>query len=134
MPDERRIVVDRWRSAARTASRPRRYHAVLTALRQFRLVALAEGASFLVLLFVAMPLKYLFGLPLAVRIVGSVHGALFIVFVVALIRAGTARPWPFHRWLLAFVSAIVPFGTFFFDRWLRREIASLPSEAAVLRR
>jgi integral membrane protein len=97
----------------------------LTALRQFRLVALAEGASFLALLFVAMPLKYLLGLPLAVRVVGSIHGALFIVFVLALIRAGMARPWPFHRWLLAFVSAIVPFGTFVFDRWLRREIAAL---------
>jgi integral membrane protein len=118
---------------ARTASRQRRYHAVLTAaLRQFRLVALAEGASFLALLFVAMPLKYLLGLPLAVRIVGSIHGALFIMFVLALIRAGTARSWPFHRWLLAFVSAIVPLGTFVFDRWLRREIAALPCEAAVL--
>ena len=58
----------------------------MTALRQLRLVALLEGASFLVLLFVAMPLKYLAGMPLAVRIAGSIHGALFIAFVVALYR------------------------------------------------
>jgi integral membrane protein len=105
----------------------------LTALCQFRLVAFAEGGSFLALLFVAMPLKYLVGLPLAVRIVGSIHGVLFIAFVLALIRAGTAHHWPFHRWLLAFVSSILPFGTFVFDRSLRREIAAVSTEAAVFR-
>jgi integral membrane protein len=95
----------------------------VTALRQFRLVALAEGVSFLVLLFVAMPLKYLAGLPLAVRIVGSLHGVLFIAFVLALIWVSIARRWPVSRALLAFVSSIVPFGTFVFDRSLRREMA-----------
>ena len=80
--------------------------------------------SFLVLLFVAMPLKYLAGLPLAVRIAGSVHGVLFIAFVLALIWASVARRWPFHRSLLAFASSIVPFGTFAFDVSLRREIAA----------
>jgi integral membrane protein len=98
----------------------------LTALRQLRLVALVEGAAFLALLFVAMPLKYLVGLPLAVRIVGSIHGVLFIAFVLALIRVSIARAWPFSRSLLAFVASIVPFGTFVFDRSLRREIARIP--------
>jgi len=70
-----------------------------------------------------MPLKYLAGMPLAVRIVGSIHGALFVAFVLVLIWASIARRWPFHRSLLAFVSSIVPFGTFLFDRSLRREIA-----------
>jgi integral membrane protein len=95
------------------------------ALRQLRLVALLEGSSFLVLLFIAMPLKYLAGLPLAVRIVGSVHGLLFLMFIVALYRAGSKRGWPPRRWLLAFMSSIVPFGTFIFDGSLRREIAKL---------
>jgi integral membrane protein len=106
----------------------------LTALGQLRFVALAEGASFVVLLFVAMPLKYFVGLPLAVRVVGSVHGVLFIVFVLALIRVSITRAWPFRRWLLAFVSAIVPFGTFVFDRSLRREIADSPGEAVPVSR
>ena len=66
----------------------------MTALRQLRLVALLEGTSFLVLLFVAMPLKYLAGLPLAVRIVGSLHGLLFLMFLAALLRAGSQRGWP----------------------------------------
>jgi integral membrane protein len=95
----------------------------MTALRHLRLVALLEGTSFLVLLFIAMPLKYLADLPLAVRIVGSVHGGLFLLFLVALYRAASARGWPWQRSLIAFVSSVVPFGTFMFDGSLRREIA-----------
>ena len=97
----------------------------MTALRQLRLVALLEGTSFLALLFIAMPLKYLADLPLAVRIVGSVHGVLFLMFMAVLCRAGSERGWPLRRWLIAFVSSIVPFGTFMFDRSLRREIAEV---------
>jgi integral membrane protein len=97
----------------------------LTALRQLRLIAFLEGSSFLALLFIAMPLKYLAGLPLAVRIVGSVHGLLFLMFMAALYRARRERHWPLRRSLLAFVSSIVPFGTFIFDRSLRREIAAV---------
>ena len=62
----------------------------MTALRQLRLVAFLEGSSFLVLLFIAMPLKYLAGLPLAVRVAGSVHGLLFLVFLAALDPAPAA--------------------------------------------
>ena len=97
----------------------------MTVLRQLRLVALLEGSSFLVLLFIAMPLKYLAGLPLAVRIVGSVHGLLFLIFMAALYRAARGRDWPLRRSLMAFVASIVPFGTFVFDRSLRHEIAAV---------
>ena len=97
----------------------------MTALGQLRLVALLEGTSFLLLHFVAMPLKYLAGVPLAVRIVGSVQGGLFLLFLAALYRAGRDRSWPPGRWLIAFVSSIVPFGTFMFDPSLRREIAEV---------
>jgi integral membrane protein len=96
----------------------------VTALRHLRLVALLEGSSFLVLLFIAMPLKYLADQPLAVRIVGSIHGLLFLIFIAALFRAGSARRWPFRRSVHAFVASIVPFGTFVFDRSLRHEIAT----------
>jgi len=101
-----------------------------SALRQLRLAAFLEGTSFLVLLFIAMPLKYLAGLPLAVRIVGSVHGLLFLVFLAALYRAGSQHAWPIRRWLIAFVASIVPFGTFVFDRSLRHEIAAVTQRAA----
>ena len=94
----------------------------MTPLRQFRLIAFAEGVSFLVLLFVAMPLKYLAGLPLAVRIAGSLHGLLFVAFLWALFRVTLEREWPLKRWLSALVSSVVPFGTFVFDRSLKREL------------
>jgi integral membrane protein len=56
----------------------------VSSLRRLRAVALLEGVSYLLLLFVAMPLKYFWEMPLAVRIVGSLHGMLFIVFLAAL--------------------------------------------------
>ncbi len=87
----------------------------------FRKIAFAEGVSFLVLLFVAMPLKYFAGLPLAVTIVGSIHGALFVAFMVLafLVREkyNKSLGWGFK----AFIASIVPFGTFYMDREWRRE-------------
>ncbi len=79
----------------------------------------------------AMPLKYLAGLPLAVRIVGMIHGVLFVAFVLALIRVSIVRSWSLRRSLLAFGSSIVPFGTFAFDRSLRREIAGVTRQVAL---
>ncbi len=96
----------------------------MTELRQFRWVAFLEGLSFVLLLFVAMPLKYWAGMPLAVRIVGGVHGLLFVLFVITLFRVALERDWPPKRWILAFVSSLVPFGTFAFDRSLQRELAT----------
>ena len=105
----------------------------MKALGQLRLVAFLEGSSFLILLFVAMPLKYLAGLPLAVRVVGSIHGALFIAFLITLYRAAHARDWPRRRSLTAFIASILPFGTFVFDASLRREIGSPRTVAATAR-
>jgi integral membrane protein len=93
-------------------------------LRRFRLVAFLEGLSFVLLLCVAMPLKYWAGLPMAVRIVGSVHGLLFVAFAWTLLQAALERGWPPKRWALAMLSSLVPFGTFAFDRSLQREIES----------
>jgi integral membrane protein len=90
-----------------------------------RIVAFLEGVSFLILLFIAMPLKYLAGQPLAVRVVGLIHGILFLVFLVALYRAARARQWPGRRSALAFVASLVPFGTFVLDRSLRAEIRDI---------
>jgi integral membrane protein len=70
-----------------------------------------------------MPLKYWAGLPLAVRIVGMAHGLLFLVFLGSLFDVAVKRGWTKTRWALAFLSSLVPFGTFVFDRSLKREIA-----------
>lgn len=102
----------------------------MSELKAFRWVAFAEGLSFVLLLFVAMPLKYWAGLPLAVRIVGSVHGLLFIAFLWTLFRVTVERGWPLRRWLGALASSIIPFGTFVFDRSLKREIDGARSASA----
>ncbi len=88
---------------------------------RLRLVGLLEGVSFLVLLGVAMPVKYLLGQPLAVRLVGSAHGALFLAFVYFLGRAARAHGWPWQRTLVAFLASLVPLGPFLLDRRLKAE-------------
>ncbi len=93
----------------------------MSALKSFRIVALLEGASFLVLLFIAMPLKYLAHLPMAVRIVGGLHGLLFVAFMLALLRVALEDQWPWRKSLKAFVASLLPFGTIVFDRGLREQ-------------
>ena len=90
-------------------------------LGRLRLCGLAEGASFVVLLGVAMPLKYLAGIPLAVRIVGAVHGALFVLLVILIVRAVAEMDFPWSKAAKVFFAALVPFGPFLIDGWLRRE-------------
>lgn len=94
-------------------------------VRFLRTVGLLEGASYLLLLFVAMPLKYVLGMPQAVRVTGMVHGILFIVFLYALLRATMSRHWPLKRALLVFVASLVPFGPLFIDKMLLEEAAAV---------
>jgi len=101
----------------------------IRALNRLRLVGVLEGLSFLVLLGVAMPLKYLAGQPQAVQVVGWVHGGLFVAFVATLLHAAQLRRWPVGRTAAAFVSALLPFGTFFLDKQLRAEAAGLSGGA-----
>ncbi len=92
-----------------------------TSVGRLRLVGMLEGASFLLLLGVAMPLKYLAGMPLAVRIVGSAHGALFVAYVIALGLAARERRWGLDRVISLGAASFLPFGPFFADRGLARE-------------
>lgn len=91
-------------------------------IQDLRIIGFAEGMSFLILLFVAMPLKYGAGMPLPVRIVGTLHGILFILYTVAALRAAWSRKWPFLRLVEALIASLYPFGTFVFDRKLRAEL------------
>lgn len=85
----------------------------------FRAIAFAEGVSFLVLLGIAMPLKYLVGQPLAVKGVGWAHGALFVAYAVIAALVFLREKWPLSRAPGVAVAALVPFGTFVLDRkWL----------------
>lgn len=80
-----------------------------------------EGISFLILLFIAMPLKYFFDMPLAVRLVGGLHGVLFILFAVALYKAYRTLPISFGKTVFIFILSFLPFGTFFINKVLGRE-------------
>lgn len=94
-----------------------------TPIGRVRAAGLLEGVSFLVLLFIAMPLKYGAGLPEPVFYVGSAHGGLFILYCVAILAATLQRHLPIPLALLAFLAAIVPFGPFLVDGRLKREEA-----------
>ena len=93
----------------------------MSQIRAFRMTALAEGVSFLVLLFVAMPMKYFMGMPEVVRVVGSIHGGLFLFYVGLLAIVHTKQGWTLTFSLFAFVASIIPFGTFMLDKHLREK-------------
>jgi integral membrane protein len=95
----------------------------MSQIRVFRMIALAEGVSFLTLLFIAMPMKYFMGMPEVVRVVGSIHGLLFMLYVGQLARVHFAQRWPFSFSLYAFVASVIPFGTFILDKHLREKEA-----------
>ena len=93
---------------------------IKSALGRLRIVAFLEGISFLILLGIAMPLKYMAGIPQAVRVVGMAHGVLFVLFVLLLIQVAIERSWSFKKSFLSFLSSLVPFGTFYADaKWFR---------------
>lgn len=86
----------------------------------FKVAGWAEGLSFLILLFVAMPLKYYWGMPESVRIVGMLHGILFLIYVAIAVLEGQKNQWPKRIYFYALLSAILPFGPFYFDWFIRQ--------------
>lgn len=92
-----------------------------TQLGRLRLLAFVEGVSFLILLFITMPLKYGFGMPEPNKIFGMVHGLLFVLYVLAVIQAKIEWDWSLKKTGLALLASIVPFGTFWADVKLFRD-------------
>ncbi|HEY0157797.1 MAG TPA: DUF3817 domain-containing protein [Thermoanaerobaculia bacterium] len=92
----------------------------MTFVRALRQLAVVEGISTLVLFGIAMPLKYFAGMPLAVRLVGSLHGALFVALVLMLLVAVRRVPISLGLAAAGIAAAIVPGGPFLLDRHLAR--------------
>ncbi len=88
-----------------------------TQLGRLRLIAYLEGISLLFLLVVAVPLKYLAGDPDLVKIMGPLHGTLFMLFVISTLNVGVEQQWKFRQttWKVL-IACIIPFGTFYIDR------------------
>ncbi|GGI09961.1 DUF3817 domain-containing protein [Gottfriedia solisilvae] len=87
---------------------------------KFRLMGLIEGLSLLVLLFIAMPLKYFADLPEIVTLVGSLHGFFFVLYVITITYVTFKIRWSFMWAISAFVVAFIPFGNLILDAKLRR--------------
>ncbi len=87
----------------------------------FSKIGYAEGISLLVLLGIAMPLKYLAGYPLAVKYTGWAHGLLFVAYLTLALWVKEQKNWPFKYLIYAFLAAFFPFGTFIFDKWLKKQ-------------
>jgi integral membrane protein len=96
------------------------FQLVKTQLGRLRIIGFAEGLSFLILLGIAMPLKYFFGLPETVRVVGMAHGLLFVLYVLLVIQVKIEYNWSFRKMVLALLASVVPFGTFWADAKLFR--------------
>jgi integral membrane protein len=88
--------------------------------KRFKWISLIEGISFLVLLFIAMPLKYIYEIPMAVSVVGWIHGLLFIIYIYVVFPTASKLKWDFSRTLFALIASVLPFGPFIFDRNLKK--------------
>lgn len=91
-----------------------------TSLGRLRLVGFLEGVSFLLLVGIAMPLKYMADQPVYVRVVGMAHGILFLAYVMAIVQAHLEYGWPLRRSFLLFLASLLPFGPFIADKKLLR--------------
>lgn len=90
-------------------------------IRDLRVIGIAEGISFLVLLLIAMPIKYILGNPLPVKYTGWVHGVLFLAYVFAVLRAAWSLKWNLKSTALFMAASLVPLATFVLDKNLKKE-------------
>ena len=82
----------------------------------FRIVALLEGVSYILLLFIATPIKYISGDPQYVKLLGMPHGILFIAYIAIAFMLKNDFKWNTKELLTVLVASIIPFGTFYVDR------------------
>ena len=94
-----------------------------TTTGRLRLLAFLEGASLLVLILIAVPLKYIYHNPGLVKSIGPIHGALFLLFVFNALRVGIEQKWSFKEttWKVV-VACFIPFGTFYIDYKILRHL------------
>lgn len=89
---------------------------IKTSLGRFRIIAFTEGVSYLILLFIAMPLKYVWGQPAAVKNFGSIHGLLFVIYILYVFICKIEYGWTLKKTLILLGISIIPFGNFYADK------------------
>ena len=85
-------------------------------IRYFKIIALLEGTSLLILLLIAMPLKYIYQIPILVKIVGMAHGVLFIAYIILAVILTILNKWSIKKSILIYLASVVPFGTFYVEK------------------
>ncbi len=93
----------------------------MNTLSIFRKVAVAEGISYILLLFIAMPLKYWAEMPLAVKYTGWAHGLLFVLYIALLVMAFVEYKWSLKKTAMIGVASLLPFAPFWVDKKLKEE-------------
>ena len=94
----------------------------MSELKKFRLINKIEGISFLILLFIAMPMKYSFGIPVATKIVGMLHGLLVFAFIYQIIEAKKEAGFTMKETALYSIFSLIPFGSFYTDKLLAKKM------------
>ena len=89
-------------------------------IKTLRVVGFLEGISFLLLLFIAMPLKYILGNAVLVKYVGMGHGVLFMIFLAVLFVVCEKQKWSIKVFIYGLIASILPFGPFVFDHYLKK--------------
>lgn len=88
---------------------------------RLRLIGFVEGLSFVALMGIGMPMKYWMGNPIGVRVLGPIHGVLFLWLCMEIAQAVLGKGWPKGRGVVVFIAAWLPFGPFVIDSWLKKQ-------------
>ena len=94
----------------------------MSELQKFRLINKIEGISFIILIFIAMPLKYSFGFPIATKIVGMIHGLLVFAFLYQIYEAKKEAGFTLKETALYTALSLIPFGSFYTDKLLAKKM------------
>lgn len=82
----------------------------------FKWISILEGISYLLLLFIAMPLKYIWEMPEMVRVIGMAHGVLFVLYILGAFYMFRILEWKLSTLFIAFVASVLPFGPFYVEK------------------
>lgn len=82
----------------------------------FRIIAFLEGVSYLLLLFIAVPIKYYFEDPQYVKLLGMPHGLLFSIYIIIAFLIKNEQKWNIKSFFIVIIASVIPFGTFYVDR------------------
>lgn len=96
-----------------------------TSIGRFRITAFLEGVSFILILAVSMPLKYLYDMPEPNQVIGMAHGLLFVLYCFQALALTIENKWPFKVLFILFIASILPFGTFYFVPRVLKERAEI---------